>query len=77
MTKIEPSVGFSFRPISNFSIDAAFMYVAGLGEDNATCSYTDLLAARNPALQLPAEAVFQANYKVKAFVPSVGISYFF
>lgn len=77
MTKIEPSVGFSFRPISNFSIDVAFMYMAALGEDNAICSYTDLLAARNPALQLPAEAVFQANYKVKAFVPSVGISYFF
>lgn len=77
MTKIEPALGFSFRPISNFSIDVAFMYVAGLGEDNAYCSYTDLLAARNPALQLPAEAVFMANYKVKAFVPSVGISYSF
>lgn len=77
MTKVEPAVGFSFRPIGNFSIDVAFMYVAGLGENNATCSYTDLLAARNPALQLPAEAIFKADYKVKAFVPSIGLSYSF
>ncbi|MDE7461506.1 MAG: outer membrane protein transport protein [Paramuribaculum sp.] len=77
MTKIEPAVGFSFRPIGNISIDVAFMYVAGLGEDNASCTYTDLLAARNPALQLPAETTFKANYSVKAFVPSIGISYSF
>lgn len=77
MTKVEPAVGFSFRSIGNFSIDVAFMYVAGLGENNATCSYTDLLAARNPALQLPAEAIFKADYKVKAFVPSIGLSYSF
>ena len=77
MTKIEPAVGFSFRPIGNLSIDVAFMYVAGLGEDNASCTYTDLLAARNPALQLPAEATFKADYSVKAFVPSIGISYSF
>ncbi len=31
MTKIEPTVGFSFRPIDNLSIDLAMMYVAGLG----------------------------------------------
>lgn len=77
MTKIEPAVGFSFRPIGNLSIDVAFMYVAGLGEDNASCTYTDLLAARNPALQLPAETTFKADYSVKAFVPSIGISYSF
>ena len=53
------------------------MYVAGLGEDNASCTYTDLLAARNPALQLPAETTFKADYSVKAFVPSIGISYSF
>ena len=77
MNKIEPAVGFSFRPIGNLSIDVAFMYVAGLGEDNASCTYTDLLAARNPALQLPAETTFKADYSVKAFVPSIGISYSF
>ena len=33
MTKIEPTVGFSFRPIEHLSIDLAFMYIAGLGKD--------------------------------------------
>ncbi len=77
MTKIEPTVGFSFRPIEGFSIDLAFMYVAGLGKDNASCSYTDLLAAKMPALGLPAEATFTANYKVHALIPSIGVSYRF
>ena len=31
MTKLEPSVGFSFRPVNNLSIDFSFLYVAGLG----------------------------------------------
>lgn len=77
MTKIEPTVGFSFRPIEGFSIDLAFMYVAGLGKDNASCSYTDLLAAKMPALGLPAEATFTADYKVHALIPSIGVSYRF
>lgn len=77
MTKIEPTVGFSFRPVKGLSVDFAFMYVAGLGADNAKCTYTDLLAARNPMLQLPAEATFIADYKTKAFVPSIGLSYSF
>lgn len=43
MTKIEPTIGFSFRPVSSLSIDFGFMYVAGVGVDNATCTYPDLL----------------------------------
>lgn len=33
MTKIEPSVGLSFRPMPQLSIDFAFMYVFGTGAD--------------------------------------------
>ena len=39
MTKIEPTVGFSFRPIERLSIDFSFMYIAGTGEDDAKCTY--------------------------------------
>ncbi len=77
MTKIEPSVGFSFRPIPQLSIDMSFMYVAGLGVNDAKCSYVDLLAARTPALQLPVQSTFTADYKVHALAPSIGVSYAF
>lgn len=77
MTKIEPTVGFSFRPIERLSIDLAFMYIQGLGEDNAKCSYQDLLLK---GLGMPESAytkTFEAKYKVHAFAPSIGISYSF
>lgn len=64
MTKIEPSVGFSFSPLSNFSIDASLLYVAGLGRDNASCSYADLISGKN--------LTFTADYKVHAWNPSIG-----
>lgn len=44
MTKIEPSVGLSFRPVKGLSIDLAFMYVAGLGTKCGTGTYDDILA---------------------------------
>lgn len=77
MTKIEPTVGLSFRPISRLSIDVAFMYVAGLGTDNARCDYTDLLAAKMPALGLSPIGTFEANYRVHALIPSIGLNYRF
>lgn len=77
MTKIEPSVGLSFRPLPQLSVDVAFMYVAGVGEDNASVTYTDLLAASMPSLGLPAQATFTADYRVHAFIPSIGVSYSF
>ena len=81
MTKIEPTVGFSFRPIEHLSIDLAFMYIAGLGKDGASCTYPDLLAASVgqmfPQLQLPAQKTFKPDYRVHAFAPSIGISYKF
>lgn len=69
MTKIEPSIGLSFSPVKNFSIDASLLYVAGLGEDNASISYDDLLLGRT--------AVFEADYKVHAWNPSIGLSFHF
>ncbi len=102
MTKIEPTIGLSFRPLPALSIDLAFMYVAGLGVDNASCEYSDLLgatmlkqaaqidamgSAAPPAMQMLSGAIkqagfkssgtFTADYKLHAFIPSIGISYSF
>lgn len=44
MTKVEPSVGLSFRPVKGLSIDLAFMYVAGIGTKTGTGQYDDILA---------------------------------
>ena len=66
MTKIEPSCGFSFRPVKNFSIDASLLYVAGLGRDNTRCPYTDLLTGQTKT--------FEANYKLHAWCPAIGCS---
>lgn len=91
MTKIEPTVGFSFRPVPAFSIDLGFMYTAGVGSDNASCEYPDMLGAsmigRLQAAGLPEQTIkdmgfsttgkFTADYTVHAFVPSIGVSYSF
>lgn len=77
MTKLSPSVGLSFRPISKLSIDFGFQYVHGLGMDNAKGPYEDFIAKNMPALGLPAEKTFTADYKCRAFVPSIGLNYAF
>lgn len=99
MTKIEPTVGLSFRPIPRLSIDVSFMYVHGCGVDNATCEYADLLGGMMPARLVSAltnagypletaqgmvaaygfesTGTFAADYKLHAFIPSIGISYSF
>ena len=74
MTKIAPTVGFSFRPINNLSIDFAFMYVHGCGVENASCNYEDLLLKSQG---LPSQKTFTADYKAHAFAPSIGLSYSF
>ncbi len=84
-TRIEPSVGLSFRPLEGLSIDFAFMYVQGLGTDGATGHYDDLIykvaAQQNPALPgilgLTPQGSFTADYKVHAFIPAIGLSYKF
>ncbi|MDE6120651.1 MAG: outer membrane protein transport protein, partial [Muribaculaceae bacterium] len=69
MTKIEPSVGFSFSPISNFAIDATLQYVAGVGTDGRTCVYKDLLTNN--------DRIFRADYSVYAWNPSIGLRFSF
>lgn len=76
-TKINPSVGLSFRPVKGLSVDFALMYVAGLNANDRTCTYTDLLAASQPALGLPVERTFTASYHIHAWTPSLGVSYAF
>ena len=49
MTKIEPTLGLSFRPIPRLSIDLAFMYIHGCGAKNVNCEYEDLLGKMLPA----------------------------
>lgn len=69
MTKIEPTVGFSFRPVDGLSVDLAFMYIAGLGADNVSCPVTDMITG--------AQDWFMADYRVHAFAPAIGVSYSF
>lgn len=45
MTRLLPSVGLSFRPTQNLSVDLAFTYVEGLAREGSN-SYTDLVAAQ-------------------------------
>lgn len=45
MTRLLPSVGFSFRPTPRLSIDVAFTYVAGLSRDGSN-TYDDLVAKK-------------------------------
>ncbi|MDE6305146.1 MAG: outer membrane protein transport protein, partial [Muribaculaceae bacterium] len=69
MTKLSPSVGFSFSPVRFMSINSSLLYVAGLGVDNASVSYPDLL--------LNTQRTFTADYTVRAWNPSIGLSFQF
>ncbi len=77
MDKISPSVGLSFRPFTRFSIDLAFSYIIGTGEDNATYTYEDLIFKSYPMLGQSAEQKFTAKYNVNAWCASIGIGYSF
>lgn len=77
MTRLGPSAGISFKPLPALSIDVSCMYVVGLGRNDASCTYTDLLAAKMPILGLPAQQTFKADYHLHAWSPSIGIRYSF
>ncbi|MCM1162964.1 MAG: outer membrane protein transport protein [Muribaculaceae bacterium] len=85
MTKVEPTVGFSFRPIKSLSIDLAFMYIHGCGAKNTSCEYSDLLGAKmlqelgplGTQMGFSPTGTFSADYKLHAFAPSIGVSYSF
>lgn len=92
MTRLEPCVGFSFRPTKNLSVDLAFTYIAGVAREGSN-AYTDLVAAQayqialgsygqDAANQVAAalggvEKNFSAKYDITAFVPAIGLSYSF
>ena len=89
--KIEPTVGFSFRPYKNLSIDFGFMYIEGLRVKNASCTYDDVLGSTVIGMLTQAgypqqtidqmgfktQQTFTADYKLHAFSPSIGVSYSF
>ena len=62
MNKIGTSIGASFHPVKNFSIDFAFLYIAGLGKDGSVAD---------------GKGVFAGKYTNHAIAPTLGISYSF
>ena len=68
MTRLEPTVGFSFRPTENISIDAAFTYITGVSREGSIES-KDLLTGQ--------PNVFKAKYGIEAYIPAIGVSYSF
>lgn len=72
-TKIEPSVGLSFRPLKGLSIDVAFMYVHGMKVKDASCGYDDLLApAFNAGLGQYDAGVAQYNATIAQINQAMG-----
>lgn len=65
MTKLSPTVGLTFRPLPWLGINVAGMYVAGLGEDGASYTSTNILGQKIP---------FTADYRVHSWVGSLGLS---
>lgn len=74
MTKIEPSVGISFRPIKGLSVDLAFMYVHGCGATGSN-EYKDLLMSTTMGKDV--YSTFTADYSTHAIIPAIGLSYSF
>lgn len=64
-TKIEPSVGLSFFPVPQLSIDASVLYVHGI-KTTGSCTYPDLLLGRPTTLT--------GVYQVNAWAPSIGLT---
>ncbi|HAC22239.1 MAG TPA: aromatic hydrocarbon degradation protein [Porphyromonadaceae bacterium] len=65
MNKLGLTCGFSFRPIPRLSIDGAFTYTHGFKRHG---SYPD---PASPG------TVFEGDYKVSAYTPTLGLSYTF
>ncbi|MBD5207753.1 MAG: hypothetical protein HDS79_05745 [Bacteroidales bacterium] len=65
MTKIEPTLGLTFRPLPCLGINVAGMYVAGCGEKNASYEYTNILGQTQK---------FTADYSLHSWTGSIGVS---
>ena len=68
MTRYEPTIGLSFRPIKNLSVDLAFTYIAGDARKGSIES-TDFLTNQPNK--------FSAEYDLEALIPAIGLSYSF
>lgn len=68
MTRYEPTVGLSFRPIENLSVDLAFTYIAGDARKGSVES-VDFLTKQ--------PYKFSAEYDIEALIPAIGVSYSF
>lgn len=66
MTKIEPTVGLTFRPVPCLGVNVAAMYVAGLGIDDASYTSVNVLTGQ--------PTTFTADYRLHSFTASVGVS---
>ena len=74
--KLGISAGLSFRPIKNFSIDAAFTYINGFKQKDVYCPVGHPLAGIT-GQDADGAPIFGGDYKVSAFMPSIGVSYKF
>lgn len=77
--KLSPSLGLSFRPIKNLSIDVACAFIAGVGGGERHYTYKDLILAGLASAGMPVnpEKTFTARYNPTAWCPSIGIGYSF
>ncbi len=66
MTKIEPTLGCSFNPTEWLGINVGFMYVAGLGVDDASYTTKNIITGQ--------PETFTADYKLHSFTASLGLS---
>ena len=66
MTKIEPTLGCTFNPTQWLGINVGFMYVAGLGVDDASYTYENIITKQ--------PTTFTADYRLHSFTASVGVS---
>ncbi|MDR1812402.1 MAG: outer membrane protein transport protein [Candidatus Fibromonas sp.] len=66
--KLGSTIGFSFRPIPNLSIDASFLYALGFGRDAKSGSKKDSNGSVDG---------LDGRYEVQAWAPSVGVSFNF
>ncbi len=67
MTKVEPTLGLTFRPIPCLGINIAGMYVAGLGVNNASYPLYEIEEAG-------VQNRFTADYKLHSWTASFGVS---
>ena len=77
--KLSPSLGISFRPIKNLSIDVACAYIANVGDGEKSYTYNDLILMQMAAqgVQVPYQKTFTARYSPIAWCPSIGLGYSF